>query len=675
MLLPQRALLIGASSAILLASLSHDSQAQSLISFHGQVIASTGDTVPGLAGGELFGGSTFDSAVIDDAGNVLFRGRFVGATTSNLDDRAYFLGATREDLTLVVRNGDPEPTGTIPGATLNTATSGGLSGSPRISADGTLFFGSSFYDGLVNVNSSNDSAIFWGVPGNFAILAREGSPAPGTVGATYSSSFSSPSQQLTCINPSNQVFYRSSLAGGDVVGTTNDDAWFTGSPANPVIAVRKGDVATGGEVVGRISPGFLGMMNAAGQVIYDVEFLLGTGTTPVTDLDDRALWIYTPGIGNQQLAREGDATPIPGTTFNKVASPSWSFNTGSTTLTNAGEFLCRLDLDGAVTANVDDSAIFKLALAGHTLVARRGDLAPGTPGLTMEVFNNSSLQLANSGFVAFQTSLGGAVTTADDSAIFAGMPGSLALVAREGDVAPGTGGGVFGSMSGQSMLMNNAGQLLFANSLIGGASPGSSMWAWDPTHGLTAAVLSADPLETQPGVFVNMTSAGGVQFSNGNGRPLSLADDGDFVVRVGDTSGGSNIVRGHIGDLYAAPEFVSVTTGGVHKIYLNTDPSNAGLTYLIGGSFSDSPGFSVAGKFVPLNPDAYFFFSIQNANLGVYSNTIGVVDAAGRAKANITIPSGIGVLQGLHLFHAAMGFNGGGTLKFATEATSLTLSP
>ena len=650
----------------------------SLLTFHGQVIATTGDAVPGLTNGEIFGGSsTFGSAVISDDGKALFRGRFTGPTVTSIDDRAYFWGDSRSGLELIIRGGDAEPSGTIPGATLNGSFSG-LSSSPRIAGDGTIMFGTILDDGGFTINSSNDSAIYVGTPGNFQLLVREGDPAVGTVGATYDSSFSSPSQQLTSVNNTGISLFKTDLAGGDVISSTNDEAWYMGAPGNLVQTIRKGDTAPGGEVIADISPGFVAQTNAVLQVIYDVSFVGGTGTPPVTTANDRALWLYSFATNTHtQIVREGDATPIPGVTYNRPSTDTWSINTGASTFNALGRTLIRSDLGGAVIPDVDDSAIFIVGPGLHTLVVRRGDAAPDIPGATLEVFNNTSLQFNDAQQVAFQSTIGGAgVTDSDDTGIWAGTVGDLQLVVREGDVAPGTGGSTFGGTTGQSMLMNGKGQLLFNNTLVGGGSPGSSLWSWDPVAGLAPALLSGDMIEVQPGNVLGATSQGGVQFNNGRSRPLSFHDDGNFSVRVNFPSSVSAIMNAHVGSLFATPREVSTSTGGTQSLFLNAGPANAGLTYLVAGSVSGTtPGIAVGSTLIPLNPDVYFTLTIEFANTPAYMNTLGTLDGDGRATAAINIPPGIPGIAGLTLNHAFMGFNAFGALKYASEPTSLVLIP
>ena len=53
--------------------------------------------------------------------------------------------------------------------------------------------------------------------------------------------------------------------------------------------------------------------------------------------------------------------------------------------------------------------------------------------------------------------------------------------------------------------------------------------------------------------------------------------------------------------------------------------------------------------------DLYTFFTAKNANGALLGSTLGVLDAEGRASAQINIPSGLDAsFIGLHLDHAAL---------------------
>ena len=135
--------------------------------------------------------------------------------------------------------------------------------------------------------------------------------------------------------------FQSTLAGPGVV-TANNLAWFTGSVGNVQLMLRKGDLAPGGEQVSAI--GSSAQMNASGQVLTEVTYRRrGPERNPVTTANDKALWVYTPGMGNTEILREGNASPIPGTFY---GSPSLA---GPSVFNAAGQALVGVALTGAVT--------------------------------------------------------------------------------------------------------------------------------------------------------------------------------------------------------------------------------------------------------------------------------------------------------------------------------------
>ncbi|MCA9245097.1 MAG: PEP-CTERM sorting domain-containing protein, partial [Phycisphaerales bacterium] len=351
-------------------------------------------------------------------------------------------------------------------------------------------------------------------------------------GATLSTSFSSPSQQNTALNRNGNVLFKSSLAGGDVVGSTNNEAWYTGTTSSYGIMVRKGDVVLGtGEPATAL--GFVSQMDNAGRVLFDLT--LGG---PATTANDKALFIHTPGSGNSMLLREGDSAPgTVGATFG-TATGSLSFTAGANDFTRNGKTLMAIDLTGGdVVAGVNDRAIYELTESGHTLVSRRGDAAPDLVGLNMVQYNNSAVNINASGKAAFQVSLDSG-NTLNDSAIITGTAGNLHLAAREGDIAPGTGGAAtFGSMFGTSMAFNDKGQILFTTTLNGvGAIPNntrSALYFYDPNDNTTYQVARAgQSIEVAPGDVRVMTGFGFGTFNNTDGAALGFGHDGKVALRV-----------------------------------------------------------------------------------------------------------------------------------------------
>jgi hypothetical protein len=656
--------------------------AQSLLVSQGQVIAYSGaagtpdgDVAPGLSMGERFGGSSGpNSGVIDDSGRVLFRAQLVDSagmpmpTGQDYLSRGYFLGDSRGNLVKVLRGGEPEPSGTIPGATLQTGSGTvALTSSPRMASNGLIMFGANFWDvGGLTVATANDSALYTGTPGSFQILAREGDVAPGCGGATYSTDFGSMAFNSTSINAAGQIVFQSNLAGAGVV-TANNAAWFTGSAGNVQLMLRKGDLAPGGEQVSAIGPA--AQMNSSGQVLVEITYVVGSGTTPVTSADDKALWIYTPGLGATQVLREGGSTPIPGTTY---AAPSI---TGNSVFNAAGQALVGTGLAGAVTVGVDDQAIFLVSTAGSSLVVRRGDAAPGVAGanfLTPGIFN---MCLTDGGTVAFNSTLvGGGVTPANDSGLFTGTPGNFVLVGREGDVAPGSGGQTFGPFAGGGLFLNTAGQVAFANVLSAGAFV-QSLYCWDLVLGVQPLFMPNDSLEVQPGVFNTMTQSATIPSSNGEARPLAFANDGTLTFRTSTSTGAFATVKVRIGSLTVVPRKIPAATGGTQNLYLNAGLGHAGQNYLVGGSASGTnPGTQMGAFLIPLNFDWYTDFTLANANVGYFVNTLGTLDANGRALAQIQVPPlpGFGGATVHHAYAVLDAFN---NILFVSEAAPLEITP
>jgi hypothetical protein len=105
------------------------------------------------------------------------------------------------------------------------------------------------------------------------------------------------------------------------------------------------------------------------------------------------------------------------------------------------------------------------------LIARKGDPAAGTPqGVLFNGFGQTTLNAA--GQVAFHSLLtgvaGSGVDASNNTAIWSGGPGSLRLVAREGDDAPGILGDVeFGDLYARPVI-NAIGDTTFHSLLRGG---------------------------------------------------------------------------------------------------------------------------------------------------------------------------------------------------------------
>ncbi len=652
--------------------------AQGFISEGEVLVFSTGDIAPGLAPIEIGGGFPLDNPVINENDVIALRVRLVDASiTTNIDNRAYVYGTSRDNLQLLVRAGGPAPG--LPGYTLNSASSAGIGSALRLSADGLVFFGSAITG--PGVLTSNDSAFFGGPLSAPTLWVREGDAAPGTVGAVFSSSFGSFSHQSTGLTDSGRLLFRSSLTGGDTV-TENSEGWFSGFAGALELVQRRGELYGDGSALGTL--GFVSEMNSSGAILLDGTLSSTLGTTPATAANDKAAWIYTPGSGLTRIVREGELAPgTAGATFNSPTN-SWSFNTGPNTFNEAGQWVANLQLQGGdVILDLNDFAIYLGDGATMSPIVRKGDFATGTPGFFTS-FNNSSLSLGESA-VAFQGAISdGDVTinTGNDTGLWY-YDGGLTLLAREGDPIPGATGRVYGSLNGLSLMMNAAGQVIFLCSAVDPTmtltTNSSQVMCYDPQLGVRPLLLKEDPIEVNPGVFEMASSGSFISNTSNAGSACGLSSSGDYVLNVTMVSGERAIVRGNLGTLSGAPHTLSIAGAPEsHTMNLHAGAANAGNIYAIVGSVSGTaPGIPSPPVLVPLNFDAYLAFTINFANTSILQNTIGLLDGAGNATAAFNLPAGAKPsLAGVQFWHAGLVLNSiNGQPTLATNPATFTLLP
>jgi hypothetical protein len=87
-------------------------------------------------------------------------------------------------------------------------------------------------------------------------------------------------------------------------------------------------------------------------------------------------------------------------------------------------------------------------------------------------------------------------------------------------------------------------------------------------------------------------------------------------------------------ELFAGFHTVSSSDDTVVPFTLDLGAANAGRSYhLLGTANGTTPGITFQGISLPLNSDVIFRASYQSANTGRFQDTLGVLDASGRAQA------------------------------------------
>ena len=122
-----------------------------------------------------------------------------------------------------------------------------------------------------------------------------------------------------------------------------------------------------------------------------------------------------------------------------------------------------------------------------------------------------------------------------------------------------------------------------------------------------------------------------------------------------------------------------LSAGGTAQLTLSAGAEHAGRLYLVLGSTSGTaPGLPIDDLLLPLNPDAYFQFTLANPGGGVLTDALDFLDAGGQASAALAIPAGANpVLAGSAADHAYVVIDvpGTGALSFASNAVGTELLP
>ena len=416
------------------------------------LVAARGDHAPGTDPMVTFNG--FDAPLLNDDGQSAFVAILTGiqadGACANGDNNVGVFSGGSGDLGLVAIAGSPAP-GTPAGVTFNNFAMVRLNGAGQVAV-------SAFLDG-VGVNPSNSRGIWSEGLGSLALLARDGSQAPGTDPGVNFDWFGSGSP---VINALGQTVFRGALVGPGVDDTNSYGLWADTSGA-VVLVVRAGTAApgTGDGVVFS----WLGSprLNDAGNIAF-LANLAGAGVNASNDL---GMWSDASGALTL-IARTG--SPAPGTagSFSDLGDPA---------LNGAG----RIAFRGFTGPGV--SGIWSEGSEALALVARVGDAAPG-PGAGINFAGFGHPAFNDAGHTAFWAVVSGPGVNGDnDTGLWAEDPsGELTLIVREGDpleVAPGdvrtiswlslvTGS----AQGGRSTGFNDAGQIAFGSSFTDGSSGG-----------------------------------------------------------------------------------------------------------------------------------------------------------------------------------------------------------
>jgi hypothetical protein len=479
------------------------------------VVARTGDSVPEVPGATFV--SLTELPRLGTNGHVAFQGQITGGGTVSSNDIGFWAG-TIGNLNLVARE--------------NTSVAGGIinwSGTVNLGVDEN---GEVSMWTAQNLPSTEDQRMWSYLPngnGGNTLVAAEGTTSPpGFTGAVFSAIGAGQAS-----NNSGAVAFVGSATGGDAT-FASDQALFTGTPGNLKLVAREGSPAPGATGTAPVfsttfTPIFDKRINAFGQVAFGAA-LSGSGVAPG---NDRATYIWTPDGGNGTLtlaAQTGNTAPGLGSPTIRYSTFDDSPGFNDTGQVAFRAFLIGEPSDGLNLIN--NIAIFAGAPGEVQLIARSGSPSP-IAGLQYRAMDQYP-RINEDGQVAFISLLGPSVPTTSDRVLWLTTPAGTVPVAREGDPAPGASlddSVLFNALEAVPPVVNNAGQVAFTATLTG---PGISstndrgLWAGAPGS-LSLIAREGDVVDVDPGPGVVNRTISTFSFANGftvsGGTNFSSADD------------------------------------------------------------------------------------------------------------------------------------------------------
>ncbi|MGH7132616.1 MAG: DUF7453 family protein [Phycisphaerales bacterium] len=362
-------------------------------------------------------------------------------------------------------------------------------------------------------------------PFDLVQVGREGSTAAGIGAGVNYSTFG----QMG-INGSGTVSFVSTIIGAGVTAANNQGVW-AGPPGAPALVALKGQAAP--DTGGALFNGFSGLaLNGSGEVAFQSS-LTGLG---VPTSADTGLWANTGGTMTL-IAREGSQAPgMPaGANFT-----NWNDATSGATsliLSDTGAVLFYgTTTGGGVVAGTNDTAIWTGTPGNLAIVIRDGAPAPaGFPNAATVSAINSSGDLSAAGHVAYDVTVtGGGVTAANNRAIMAGLPASVAMVVRNGTAAPNAPAGANFSAfttAGNKLQINSSGAVLFQATLSGGGVVAANNVGLYTNHGGTMREVHRKG--TSPAVLpagVNITTFDAFAFNSAGQVAFTATLTGTGVV-------------------------------------------------------------------------------------------------------------------------------------------------
>lgn len=426
---------------------------------------------PGTIDANFF---VFTAPVLNNDAQVAFYASLSGPGVTPNVNQAGIWSERNGQLSLVVRLRDPAP-----GA--DRAYFAAFSGNTlSLNINGRTSFQATLNE-IGGILTSQDEGFWRESSSGLLLVAKEGDPAPGVTGAFFSSIFIK-----VAINDDGGVAFKGAISGSGV-GSNNEGLW--GSGASGLQLIARSTTPAPGAGGAAFSSFMQPELNNAGVVAFRAS-LAGFDS-----LTNSGIWKGQPG-NLELVVRKGDIAPATGGLRFAGFDPPKLNDSGQTA------FLANIFVSDASSTTA--VGIWKKTTGDLALVAREGEPAPGTVGA---IFRNPRVPVLNdAGQTAFVSQLTGpgVVNSSNEEGVWSEGSGSLALVARKGDAAPGAGAGLFGTFG--TPALNASGQTAFMASLYGNTVNNTNeegIWAEDRTGALRLIARQGDLLDVSDDPFTN----------------------------------------------------------------------------------------------------------------------------------------------------------------------------
>jgi len=254
------------------------------------------------------------------------------------------------------------------------------------------------------------------------------------------------------------------------------------------------------------------IINNAGQVVFGGQ-LSGPG---IDNSNQRGLWSEAGGSGLGLVARHGEPAPGagPGVVFSFLAPP---------VLNDAGQVAFRSEIAGPGIDASNGTGIWSQAGGSLALAILAGTPAPGqAPGVLFADIGSDNISMNDAGQIGFVADLAGpGIDPANPESVWTHDPGTgLGFVTKAGDGAPGTSANFQGF---NLPIINNSGETVFAAAVTGAgvdSSNNAGIWIGGPGAAPALVAREGDPAPGTSGVFTSLSSpylnAGGYAIFAGN---------------------------------------------------------------------------------------------------------------------------------------------------------------